>query len=65
MLPNTEKLYKGKTTIRLSTSNAGNTQATISNLNVAAKDLGTLGRSGEARNDIDFNRDTQFAQGTN
>lgn len=65
MLPGTEQLFKAKSSIIMSTSNAGNTQIILSNQNVAGRDLGTVGRSGEARNDIGFSHDTQFSQTTN
>jgi len=60
MLPGTTQLFKAKNSIKLTTGNAGNTQVIITNSTVAKKDLGILGRNGEAKNDLEFSKDTQF-----
>lgn len=60
MLPATSQIFKAKSSIKFTTSNAGNTQIFISNATVGNKDLGILGRSGESKNDLEFSKDTQF-----
>lgn len=60
MLPGSQQLFKAKDTIKLTTGNAGATDVVISNSAVARKDLGQLGRDGEAKLDLTFNKDTQF-----
>jgi hypothetical protein len=60
MLPGATQLFKAKNSIKLTTGNAGNTQVFVSNSVVANKDLGIIGRSGEAKNDLEFSKDTQF-----
>ncbi len=60
MLPGAIQLFKAKTSIKLTTGNAGNTQVFVTNSVVANKDLGTLGKPGEAKNDLEFGKDTQF-----
>lgn len=60
MLPGASQIFKAKSSIVLTTGNAGNTQVFVSNAVVASKDLGTLGKPGEAKNDLEFNKDTQF-----
>lgn len=62
MLPGTKQLFKAKTSIQLTTGNAGNTQVILTNATVANKDLGTIGKQGEAKNDLEFGKDTQFGQ---
>ena len=58
MLPGTQQLFKAKTQIKLTTGNAGNTQVFITNSTTAGKDLGTVGRPGESKNDIEYNKDS-------
>jgi hypothetical protein len=58
MLPGTQQLFKAKTQIKLTTGNAGNTQVFITNSITAGKDLGTVGRPGESKNDIEYNKDS-------
>lgn len=60
MLPGSAQLFKAKSSIKLTTGNAGNTQVFITNTIVANKDLGTLGKQGEAKSDLEFSKDTQF-----
>ncbi len=62
MLPGTQQLFKAKNQIKLTTGNAGNTQVIMTNTVVMGKDLGTVGKPGEAKNDLEFNKDTQFTQ---
>jgi len=61
MLPGTQQIFRAKTQIKLTTANAGNTQVFITNSLIAEKDLGTLGKQGESKNEIEFNKDTVFA----
>ncbi len=60
MLPGSQQLFKANDAIQITTGNAGATSVTISNATVARKDLGQLGRDGEAKLDLTFNKDTQF-----
>jgi len=60
VLPDTSQLFKAKNQLKITTGNAGNTQIFITNTNVANKDLGKIGRDGEAKLDIEFSKDTQF-----
>jgi cytoskeletal protein RodZ len=60
MLPGTSQIFRAKNTIKLTTGNAGNTLVSVTNTTVANKELGIIGRSGEAKNDIEFSKDTQF-----
>jgi cytoskeletal protein RodZ len=60
MLPGANQVFRAKNTIKLTTGNAGNTQVGITNSVVAGKDLGIIGKSGEAKNDLEFSKDTQF-----
>lgn len=62
VLPDTQQVFKAKTQLKITTGNAGNTQIFITNANVANKDLGKIGRNGEAKLDIEFSKDTQFNQ---
>jgi cytoskeletal protein RodZ len=62
VLPDTQQVFKAKNQLKITTGNAGNTQIFISNANIANKDLGRIGRPGEAKLDIEFNKDTQFGQ---
>lgn len=60
MLPTTSQIFKAKNTIKLTTGNAGNTMVSVTNATTANKDLGIIGKSGEAKNDLEFSKDTQF-----
>jgi cytoskeletal protein RodZ len=62
VLPDTQQVFKAKSQLKITTGNAGNTQIFITNANVANKDLGKVGRNGEAKLDLEFNKDTQFGQ---
>ncbi|MBA3679547.1 hypothetical protein H0W80_05200, partial [Candidatus Saccharibacteria bacterium] len=44
------------------TGNAGNTEVIVTNSVVANKDLGAIGKHGEAKTDLEFAKDTQFGQ---
>lgn len=58
VLPGNDQTFSAKTTIKLTTGNAGNTQLILTNSVVANKDLGIVGRDGETKNDLIFNKDT-------
>lgn len=60
MLPGASQIFKAKNTIKLTTGNAGNTIVGVTNATVANKDIGIIGKAGEAKNDLEFNKDTQF-----
>ena len=60
MLPGSSQVFKAKSTIKLTTGNAGNTTVRVTNSVVADQDLGTIGKTGEARSDLEFGKDTQF-----
>ncbi len=62
MLPGSSKLFSAKQNIKLTTGNGGATAVTITNNKVARKDLGQVGRDGEAKLDLVFNKDTEFGQ---
>ncbi|MBI2798123.1 DUF4115 domain-containing protein [Candidatus Saccharibacteria bacterium] len=62
MLPGSQQLIKAKQSITLTTGNGGATSVVITNSSVARKNLGQLGRDGEAKIDLTFNKDTQFSQ---
>ncbi|MCC7289548.1 DUF4115 domain-containing protein [bacterium] len=58
VLPGNDQTFKAKSTIKLTTGNAGNTQLILTNSIVVNKDLGLVGRDGEAKNDLIFSKDT-------
>ncbi|HEX7259736.1 MAG TPA: RodZ domain-containing protein [Candidatus Saccharimonadia bacterium] len=60
MLPGTTQTFKGASTITVSTGDAGATSLSVTNAKVAAKDLGIIGKSGEAKSGFQFDKDTQF-----
>lgn len=60
MLPGASQIFKAKNTIKLTTGNAGNTIVGVTNATVANKDIGIIGKAGEAKNDLEFSKDTQF-----
>lgn len=60
MLPGSGKFFSAKQVIKLTTGNGGATSATISNSKVARKELGQVGKDGEAKLDMVFNKDTEF-----
>jgi hypothetical protein len=60
MLPGTSQTFKGSNEINLSTSNAGATTLVITNQVVASQDLGAVGSGGQAKNNLEFHKDTKF-----
>jgi len=58
VLPGNDQTFKAKSTIKLTTGNAGNTQLILTNAVVVNKDLGIVGRDGESKNDLIFSKDT-------
>lgn len=60
MLPGTQQTFKAKQTIKLTTSNAGSTDVILTNTIELKKDLGTLGKEGEAKQDLIFSKDTNI-----
>ncbi len=59
MLPGTQQVFKAKNQVKLTTGNAGATALILSNGVVASKDIGSLGRPGEVKAGLVFNKDTQ------
>lgn len=60
MLPGTQQTFKAKQNIKLTTSNAGSTDVILTNTIELKKDLGTLGKEGEAKQDLIFSKDTNI-----
>jgi cytoskeletal protein RodZ len=60
MLPGTVQTFKAGEHLSISTTNAGATVVTLTNSLVAGKSLGALGSMGQAKNDLEFSKDTQF-----
>ena len=60
MLPGTQQVFKASNQIKLTTGNAGATALSLTNNVVSAKDIGSLGRTGEVRAGLVFNKDTQL-----
>lgn len=60
MLPGTQQTFKAKDNIKLTTNNAGSTDVILTNSVELKKDLGTLGRDGEAKQDLVFSKDTDI-----
>lgn len=60
MLPGTKQVFKAKNNIKLTTGNAGSTEVVLTNSLEVKKDLGALGRDGEAKLDLVFNKDTDI-----
>lgn len=59
MLPGTKQLFSAKEQIRITTSNAGNTRVSFTNSVVAQRDIGELGQTDEARQDVIFSKTTE------
>lgn len=59
MVAGSEQTFRANETIKISTSNAASTQLILSNTVVTKKDLGKVGTTPEAKNDLTFSRDTQ------
>lgn len=60
MLPGTVQTFKAKDKVTIETANAGNTGVTISNTTTANRVITPLGKSGEAKRDFEFAKDTSF-----
>lgn len=60
MLPGTVQNFKAATLLTVSTSNAGATIITVTNLTTASKYLGPVGALGQPKTDLEFAKDTQF-----
>lgn len=60
MLPGSRQLFQAKDSIKLSTTNAGNTEISITNSLVSNKNLGTLGAEGDPKENIIINKDTNI-----
>ncbi len=59
MLPGSKQLFAAKERIKITTSNAGSTQIRFTNSIEVDKDLGSIGKQGEAKQDIIFTKDTE------
>lgn len=59
MLAGTQQVFKATNQIKLTTGNAGATSLKLSNSVVTGKDIGSLGRPGEVKAGLIFNKDTQ------
>jgi hypothetical protein len=53
-------LFQGTKDINITTGNAGATSVTITNMTVANKNIGALGRDGEIRRNQIFAKDSTF-----
>lgn len=60
MLPGTTQTFKASSSLVLATSDGGSTYVTVTNQSVANKDLGAIGKTGEAKSNFEFAKDTQF-----
>lgn len=59
MLPGTQQVFRAKNQVKLTTGNAGATALVLTNSVVSNKDIGSLGRPGEVKAGLIFNKDTQ------
>lgn len=59
MVAGSEQTFRANETIKISTSNASSTQLILSNTVVTKKDLGKVGTTAEAKNDLIFSKDTE------
>lgn len=60
MLPNTTQTFKGKSSVEISTTDAGATHLTVTNQIAANKDLGAIGQDRQSKSGFQFDKDTQF-----
>jgi len=59
-LPGEQMVFQGTSDIKLTTSNAGNTNVTVTNQNVVGKIISPLGGQGEVRENQDFAAGSNF-----
>lgn len=59
MLPGSKQIFSAKDRIKITTSNAGSTQIRFTNSIVIDRDLGSVGKQGEAKQDIIFTKETE------
>lgn len=58
MLEGSSQNFQAAASLKLSVGNAGNVDAVLTDTKVVNKDLGTLGRDGETKRDLEFKKDT-------
>ena len=59
MLSGSTQTFSAANKLKISVGNAGSVNATLTNSQVASKEIGTFGREGEIKRDLEFNKDTQ------
>jgi hypothetical protein len=60
MLAGTAQTFRGATSVKITTNNAGATSIVLTNAQVVGKNLGALGALGEVKRNIEFAKDTNF-----
>ena len=60
MLAGTTQTFKGTDSVTISTTNGGATHLKVTNSTGANQEIGALGKSGQAKNDFRFEKDTRF-----
>lgn len=61
MLPGSSRTFRGTEKIEIDTTNAAATSLIITNKNTAAKQFGQVGTADTAKQNLEFTKDTQFA----